>query len=72
MTTVDIHEAETHLSELLRRVMNGEEIIIANAGEPVAILCPIRKLPESRQPGNDRGQVAIHDDFNEPLPAFDP
>ena len=26
MTTVNIHEAKTHFSKLLKRVMNGEEI----------------------------------------------
>ena len=71
MTTVNIHEAKTHLSKLLRRVMNGEEIIIANAGEPVAILSPIHKTPAARRPGNDRGAVVIHDDFDAPLPEFD-
>lgn len=71
MKTVNIHEAKTHLSKLLRRVMNGEEIIIANAGEPVAILSPIQKVPAARQPGNDRGAVVIHDNFDEPLPEFD-
>lgn len=71
MTIVNIHEAKTHLSKLLRRVMNGEEIIIANAGEPVAILSPFQKTPAPRQPGNDRGAVVIRDDFDAPLPEFD-
>ena len=71
MTTVNIHEAKTHLSKLLRRVMNGEEIIIAKAGEPIAVLSPVRKTPERRLPGNDAGQVVIHPDFDDPLPEFD-
>jgi len=29
MTTYNIHEAKTHFSELLERVSNGEEVIIA-------------------------------------------
>jgi prevent-host-death family protein len=45
MTTVNIHEAKTHLSKLLRRVMNGEEIVIANAGKPVAVLSPFQEPP---------------------------
>ena len=36
MVRVNIHEAKTHLSKLLERVMNGEEIIISKAGKPVA------------------------------------
>ena len=37
-TTVTVHEAKTNLSELLRRVEAGEEIIIARGNKPVAIL----------------------------------
>ena len=35
MLTVNIHEAKTHLSQLLDRAAAGEEIIIARAGRPV-------------------------------------
>ena len=31
MTTVNIHEAKTHLSRLLDRVQHGERIVIAKA-----------------------------------------
>ncbi len=40
MTTVNIHEAKTHLSKLLARVLAGEEIVIARAGKPVARVLP--------------------------------
>ncbi len=40
MTTVNIHEAKTHLSRLLERVEAGEQITIARAGKPVADLVP--------------------------------
>ena len=36
MEEVNIHEAKTHLSRLLRRVAAGEEIVISRAGKPVA------------------------------------
>ena len=39
-TIVNISEAKTHLSKLLKRVMSGERIIIAKAGKPVAVLSP--------------------------------
>jgi prevent-host-death family protein len=38
MPIVTVHEAKTSLSELLRRVEAGEEIIIARGETPVAIL----------------------------------
>jgi antitoxin (DNA-binding transcriptional repressor) of toxin-antitoxin stability system len=36
--TVNVHEAKTHLSRLLDRVSQGEEVIIARADKPVARL----------------------------------
>jgi prevent-host-death family protein len=67
MTTVNIHEAKTHLSRLLERVQHGERIVIAKAGHPIALLTPI-DAPPRRQPGRDR--VVIHEDFDHPLPEF--
>ena len=69
--TVNIHEAKTHLSKLLVRVMNGESIIIAKAGKPVAILSPIAESPAQRIPGIDAGKIVIAPDFDAPLPEFD-
>ncbi len=71
VSQVNVHEAKTHLSKLLERVMQGEEIIIARAGKPVARLLPFRCAAAQRKPGNDAGQVVIRDDFDEPLPEFD-
>jgi len=70
-TKVNIHEAKTHLSKLLQRVMNGERIIIAKAGKPVAILSPVVDAPERRTPGNDMGKVVIGTDFDAPLSEFE-
>jgi len=69
--TVNIHEAKTHLSRLLERVMNGEEVIIAKAGRPVAVLSPYTRPPGRRIPGNDFGKAVIAPDFDAPLPEFD-
>jgi prevent-host-death family protein len=69
-TTYNIHEAKTHLSKLLERVQNGEEIVIAKAGTPVARLTAITARPFRRVPGNDA--VVIHPDFDDPMPESDP
>ena len=68
MSTVNIHEAKTRLSELLRRVEAGEEIVIARAGKPVARLLPFDAPREPREPGTAKGLISIGDDFDEPLP----
>lgn len=65
--TVNIHEAKTHLSRLLRRVAAGEEIVIARAGKPVARLVPLQKSRQ-RELGGDRGLFIVPEDFDEPLP----
>jgi prevent-host-death family protein len=69
-TTVNIHEAKTHLSRLLARVQAGEEITIAKAGKPIARLTAVHERPARRTPGNDR--IVIHPNFDDPLPEFDP
>jgi len=68
MASVNVHEAKTHLSELLKRVERGEEIVIARAGQPVAKLVPVCNRVEPRQPGGWKGEVWIAPDFDAPLP----
>ena len=65
---VNIHEAKTHLSRLLQRVAEGEEVTIARAGVPVARLVAVEKNTGSRRLDMDRGRIWIADDFDAPLP----
>lgn len=65
---VNTHEAKTHLSKLLRRVLQGEEITIAKAGRPVAKLVPVDGKPRKRVPGSARDQIFIAPNFDDPLP----
>jgi prevent-host-death family protein len=66
----NIHEAKTQLSRLVERAAAGEEIIISKAGRPVARLGPIPEAVTPREPGRWRGQVRIHDDFDELPPEI--
>ena len=66
---VSVHEAKTHLSKLLRRVAEGEEIWIANAGRPVAKLVAIEAVRLPRKLGRDAGRVFTASDFDGPLPS---
>ncbi len=65
---VNIHEAKTHLSRLLRRVAAGEEIVISRAGRPIARLLPVQET-EARRFGTDEGLFEVPDDFDGALPA---
>ncbi len=64
-TTVNVHEAKTHLSRLLEAVEAGEDVVIARAGKPIARLVPASVRTEPRRPGAWRGQGWIADDFDE-------
>jgi len=63
---VNMHEAKTHLSRLIQRAADGEEIVIGKAGVPVARLVPYRGGAGGRTPGIWRGQVQIAPGFDEP------
>ncbi|MFL5798914.1 MAG: type II toxin-antitoxin system Phd/YefM family antitoxin [Actinomycetota bacterium] len=64
---MNIHDAKTNFSKLIRRVMAGEEITIARAGKPVARLVPIDDR-RKRAPGALEGKIWMAPDFDE-LPA---
>ena len=65
---VNIHEAKTHLSRLLTRVVAGEEVVISKAGKPLARLIPFQKPLKKRVLGRGRGLMKVPNNFNEPLP----
>lgn len=68
MAQVNVHEAKTHLSRLLARVAEGEEIIIARAGRPIARLSPYQPQKRTRVLGRDAGLFTVPADFDAPLP----
>jgi prevent-host-death family protein len=66
---VTIHAAKTHLSQLLARVEQGEEIVIARGDTPIAKLVPIEKPRPKRIFGSMAGIVGkLGPEFFEPLP----
>ena len=68
MTTVNVHEAKTTLSELIARAEAGEEVVIARANKPVVRLVPIENRPLKRILGLNASPGAwIADDFDAPM-----
>ena len=63
--TVNMHEAKTHLSRLVERAVEGEEVIIARAGKPLVKLVPVEQpvVDTSRRLGGLEGRFVIPDDF---------
>lgn len=68
MRQVNIHEAKTHLSQLVEDAARGDDIVIAKAGKPVARLVGIASTRPPRRPGLLKGKIQIADDFDAPLP----
>jgi prevent-host-death family protein len=59
---VNIHEAKTNLSKLIKAVENGEEVTIARDGKPVVKIVPAL---QARVPGGAEGRVVMMPDFFE-------
>ena len=64
-TTVNIHEAKTHLSRLVEAIEQGtqREIIIARNGRKVARLVPLEQTESSRRIGVAKGKFVLPDDI---------
>ena len=64
-----ISEAKARLSELIRRVEAGEDIVVARGNRPVVRLVPYSsKAERSKGFGSMKGRVEIGPEFFEPLP----
>lgn len=67
MHTVNIHEAKTHLSRLIKEALEGEPFIIAKAGKPLVKVIPL-DAPEAAQfsrIGFLEKQISVPDDFDQ-------
>jgi prevent-host-death family protein len=68
MSTVNIYEAKTKLSKLVDLASNGEDVIIARNGKPVARLTSLKREKRPILFGALEGKGWIADDFDAPLP----
>ena len=68
---VNIHEAKTHLSKLIKRALEGEEIVIAKRHQPLVRLVVMPGVADTPKLGTAPGLIRrMGDDFDEPLPDF--
>ena len=71
MSVVTIHEAKTHLSKLIQRALDGEEIIIAKRNEPLVRLTVISEVKPVRRFGGCKDLViSMGDNFNDPMDEY--
>jgi prevent-host-death family protein len=74
VTQATIHQAKTHLSKLIRKALDGEEVIIANRDKPLVRLEVIKSLkPAGRRPLGWAAGTGFYmaEDFDAPLEDFD-
>ena len=64
MSTVNIHEAKTHLSRLIEQAAQGEQVIIAKAGKPLVKLTALEAPARPRRLGFLKGQITVPDYFD--------
>lgn len=65
----NVLDAKNRLSQLIKSVQAGEEVVIANRGEPVAKLVPVgRKGSSHAEPGSPEAILSWLE--NRKLPAY--
>ncbi|MFY9975107.1 MAG: type II toxin-antitoxin system prevent-host-death family antitoxin [Chromatiaceae bacterium] len=57
MSQYNIAEAKAQLSELTRRAIAGEEVVIARDNTPLVRLVPVQAASGPRHPGSGKGQL---------------
>jgi prevent-host-death family protein len=64
----NVAEAKAQFSTLVRKAMQGEEIVIARDNKPLLKLVPVGV--HGRKPGSAKGRITIAADFDAPLADF--
>lgn len=64
MVIRNISEAKAELSSLIAIVQQGDEVILAKSGKPVAKIVPYGGATQARVPGSMEGEIWIAPDFD--------
>ena len=67
MYQFNVAEAKARLSQLVKKAMDGEDVVIAKDNKPLVKLVPVRHIARRRRAGSAKGQVIMSKDFGEPL-----
>jgi len=69
MAAFTFREAKKNLSDLLRKAVRGEEVIIVSLTGSQIRLVPIKIKANNRRPGALKGKLHVGPEFFEPLPG---
>ena len=61
----NVAEAKARFSELVRKALSGQEVIIARDNKPLLRLVPLDQRGGPRQPGSAKGKVWMAPDFDQ-------
>ena len=67
----NMHDAKSHLSELVALACSGEDIVICKAGKPMVKLVRYQPIQGKRQPGGWRGKVKVAKNFDDSCPEIE-
>ena len=71
MTQVNIAQAKARFSELVRKAISGEEVVIARDNKPLLKLVPLTTRAKPRKPGGAKGKIWMAPDFDATPPEFE-
>lgn len=63
---VSVYEAKSKLSQMINSALEGEEVVITRNGKDTVKLTPVKQT-KGDWIGMYKGQIKIHDNFDEPL-----
>ena len=72
MRTVQLDEAQERLPELIEEAASGEDVVIARGDGASFRLVPVAAPGPRPTFGSARGLIEMSDDFDDPIPGFEP
>jgi prevent-host-death family protein len=67
----NVAQAKAQFSDLVRRALAGEEVIIAKDNKPLLKLVPLEAARQPRKPGSAKGKIRMSADFDQTPPDFE-
>ena len=64
MAKFNVADAKSRFSELVRKAMLGEEVIIAKDNKPIVKLVPLVTPGRPRKPGSAKGEIWLARNFD--------
>jgi prevent-host-death family protein len=67
----NVAQAKAQFSDLVRRALAGEDVIIAKDNKPLLRLVPLEEARQPRKPGSAKGKIRMSPDFDHTPPDFE-